>query len=209
MKRAKQPMKFGRWLMIAILAAVGGCITLDEPLSDIMAAKPDEALCGVWRYQNTDGNINFGFVGLKAGDEGAPQGLLAVSLPSFDKERKSIDSSEPMTMFVTRIKDSTYLNAIVGEARSGVPATDLATAAGYKEWKARPNHPVCLVKYEVKGDQLTLWLGDKAAEKDWDTGGALREKYGKSPEALVDLIQRKGDAKLFPPDQKAVYTRVK
>ncbi|MDB5325232.1 MAG: hypothetical protein JWM57_801 [Phycisphaerales bacterium] len=199
----------GRLLVISILAAVGGCITLDEPLSDIMEAKADETLCGVWRHQSADGNINLGLVGLKPGDVGAPQGLLSISLPSFDKDKKTIESPEQMTAFVTQIKEASYLNVILNVSDPGKPETNLATVAGYKEWKARDTHPVNLVKYQVKGDQLILWLGDKDKDKDWQTDGEMRTKYGKSPKALAEFIEREGDAKLFPPDQKEVFVRVK
>lgn len=203
---------FGRLLGFAVIVLVGGCVTLDEPLSDIMEAKADEALCGVWKHQGDDGTVSVSFVGLKPAEPGAPQGLLSVSLPSFDKEKKTVESTEQMTAFVTRIKDATYLNIVSTEpATTGPIARDLnlSTAEGYKAWKARDTHPVTLVKYQVRGEQLLVWLGDKDKASEWETGGAMREKYGKSPKALVSFIEKEGDATLFPPDKKEVYTRVK
>lgn len=196
-----------RILSLVILASIGGCVTLDQPLSDIMDAKPDEALCGVWRLnQGADGDVSLGFVGLKSGETDAPQGLLEVALPSFSPARKTIEAGKPITAFVTRIKDFTYLNLLNTE-NEVEPDLNLSTKEGYTKWKAQTKRPVTLMKYKIEGDQLTVWYGGPDA--DWQPGGAMREKYGQAPEALADLIQKEGDTAIFPPDKKQTYSRVK
>jgi hypothetical protein len=146
-------------LLLALLLSSCSRVRVASPLSDPDKAKPDEQLYGAWRVSEKDAkkgkeDIFYLFIG-KVGWPSVPSGIMKVVAIGLDSEN-GIDET-PFYFFTTFSGDNNYANYFEEDEfkRAKSPA-----------WDKRRLRSFGLLKYEVKGDKLVVWLyvNDDAVE---------------------------------------------
>jgi hypothetical protein len=178
-------------LVLVLLAALPGCLELDNALSDPMLSQADPDLCGMWVYDNGN-DTYFALIGLVKAERGAPSGLMNVVFASYTKADRAA-SSMSWQFTLTEINGRSYAN-LMGK--------DISTKKGYKEWRDDDSRKCSVIKYHLSGNTLTVWGSNQEAFTNaW--------KAGKFEDAgsFVGYIKQNGDAEFFSNANRMVFKR--
>jgi hypothetical protein len=143
-------------LLLALTASLflTGCVDSKNPLSDPAASKPDAWLIGVWRSEGENGDITYCHIG-RAG-ENLPDSLMwAVRVTH--KDGKVLPRQESL-IFPTVLGNKTYLNVVAVSAKK-------LKRLDEEGWKRQTLGTYLLLRYQVQGDKLLVWLIDDDAKK--------------------------------------------
>ena len=130
-------------LGVVLCLTASGCDDSKNPLSDAKTARPDERLVGVWR--GGDEYYHVGHAGEKF-----PNNVLRIVV--VNRRAGKFDPPEEYLTFPTAIGGKTYLNVI----RDG--DEKLVKGLDEKGWKAVDVDSYTLLRYQVDGDKLTVWI---------------------------------------------------
>jgi hypothetical protein len=205
---AMKPRQFVR-----IVAFTGTCLLLSScggsknPLSDPMKAKPDAQLVGIWRTKDSSG-VEYVHVGRAGGK--LPQGIMH-SVSVTHNHDGTLGQSGEWLVFSTNIDKNHYLNVVWPKD------TDKGIAQLVKEgWKPNLVHGYCLVRYEVQGDALSIWIMDKNAQRRVIQAGKIKGTVDKdsamftdTTENLAAMLAAPENADLFKKEPTDRYERVK
>ncbi len=208
---ANRPARLPLLLSALLLSS---CVQSKSPLSDPDKAKSDERLIGAWSLSEKGPNgpqYTLFFIG-KSGHRGAPSGIMKMVQIDIDREN-NVKTKEPLYFFTTSVGNRSYANLFEGA---------VFDRAKFPPWDKRNIQEYVLIKYEVEGDKLTVWLGNpKAAEAAvrkgqvkglvQETGRFIKLKHVTltDAEGLSRFLANGGDKVLFPDDGKSVFSRVK
>jgi hypothetical protein len=177
------------WLIVAAVLLLAGCGDSKNPLSDPQTSKPDERLSGVWQWTGKDGQVTYYHVGCAS--EKLPKGTMRVAHVQHEKGR--IESPGEFLMFPTILGEKTYLNvaAVKGQQVKLVEE---------KGWKAVDSYMI--LKYQVDGDQLSVWAMDADAKKRAIDGGKVEGvieknkpiKFTDTTENVARFVAEAGDS---------------
>ena len=150
-----------QWLIVPAVLLLTGCDDSKNPLSDPQTSKRDERLVGVWRVsvsQGADVYYHIGHAGKKF-----PKGVLRVV--EVTHSEGDVDTAE-FLVFPTVLGGKTYLN-VVGDVEQVKHLDE-------KGWKTDVVEAYTLVKYQLNGDKLEVWLIDEAAKEKAITSGKIK-----------------------------------
>ena len=184
------------------------CGESKNPLSDPLKAKPDERLAGIWRGTEDPNGTEYIHVGRAGGK--LPSGILRSVSAAHNKDG-TVGRPSEMLVFSTIIGENHYLNVILPKNEN----VDLAQLES--GWKPDRVKGYCLVKYQVQGDSLNVWIMDPDAERHAIEAGKIKGNIDKNSVSLTDtsenlvaLLNGPDGAKLFPASKPTMhYQRVK
>lgn len=205
------------WLFAGVLLISAGCVSLKQPLSDPEAALADPALIGSWKVvpkpDQQDPGRWYLFVGredsrpIDPNREEPESGLMHAITVGFNDAQQISSQVEQYRFFVTEVGDSRYASMVI-EPQDSEDETARQNRGEY--W---------LLKYEVDGDNLTVWLCDidkvaKLVEAGELAGKVNRGRVGTSvmlttePEELRNYLAGGGDAKMFSDEVRLDFRRM-
>jgi hypothetical protein len=178
----------------ALVLLLPSCVDSKTPLSDPDKAKPDDQLMGVWRFRGERGETTYYHVGRAGGK--LPASVMDVVSVQHTPDGK-INQGE-LLVFPSTLGEKTYLNA--GEIRP-----EQRTLLEEKGWKQGAVDAYLILRYEIKGDVLTLHVMDGDARKraieagkvkgvvEKDPHGNIRAYFTDTSENLARFVASAGD----------------
>jgi hypothetical protein len=160
-------MRSVQYSLLAACLFTCGCVDSKNPLSSPDGAKVDDQLVGTWRFTSAKETSLLQVT--RAGDK-FPKGMLR--LVSVDESGKKTSPSEQFLAFCTTLNHKTYLNLIEDE--------ETIAALDKKGWKSTAVDGYCIMKYEVAGDELKLWMMDDGAKEKAIKSGKVKGKITKA-----------------------------
>jgi hypothetical protein len=187
-------MKAWSILVPAACLLVVGCDDSKHPLSDPAAAKPDQRLLGVWRWQNGSGEVIYYHVG-QAGEK-FPAGMMRVVEVKHSEGK--VEPPEEFLMFPTVLQGKNYLNVVSDGDKKLVKVLD------EKGWRPDAVESYTFLKYQVEGDKLVVWLVDEGAKERAIRGGKVKgviaenkpARFTDSAETVARFVAEAGDSLL-------------
>ncbi|MBN1394312.1 MAG: hypothetical protein JW959_04765 [Pirellulales bacterium] len=203
-------MKPRRSLCLLIMAGMSLLLSScesDNPLSDPQKANLDKRLLGIWRLDDSGETVYY-HVG-KASDKLPPGVMMAVQVRHA--LNGSIQRPGEFFAFSTSIGEYNYLNLI------GLKDEDGGVAKLWDDgWKPELISDYLLVKYEVKGDSLDIWVMEADAQRLLIESGKIKgvidgdgTRFTDTTEKLAALMASPEGEKLFPKEPTEHYKRVK
>jgi len=206
-------------LLGVCLLATTACVESKSALSDPATSPQAPELYGTWKSTSASGDVTFAHIGAgaewpidpaqSAVEPGVMQFLL-VSQTAADNPPKpgSIRLSKPfgMRFFVTEVDGKTYATC----APDPDPTKAPAKPKGY-----------FFLKYQVDGDQLSVWdMNNEATARAVEAGrlgGTVEREAGRlksvvitdSSEKIAEFLADGGDEEVFLDAGKTIYERVK
>lgn len=188
---------------LAVLFAVG-CVPVSEPLVDPAAARPDPDLFGVWQGER-DGATWILTIG-SAHVPDHPKGVMEAVQVEYNRAGKHVDGGGKMFFVAGPVGEGRFASVLLAEG------TPLGQPGGMQKWLDSGSHRSWLLRYEVKGDTLTLWGSDAehtssvARDRGWkqENGFLQVDRPG-----LVEYLAKDGGKALFSASNKTVYRRLK
>ncbi len=186
-----------------------------EPITPLAEAEQDVKLVGAWRLEDQEyvRFLHIGAEGEKAATPGAGEpeaGLMRFTFVSQNKGESRSNLEKPFSarFFVSEVGEDRYANVLLPIGENNTPAIVV------------PPHHYMLFKYQLSGDELTLWVTNFRATADeierGELGGTVMRE-GKdlrsvtltdSSENLADYLKRTRGEKLFG-ENKMVFRRVR
>jgi hypothetical protein len=155
-----------------------GCDDSKNPLSDPQKSKADEKLIGVWRHRTKDGEETFYHVG-RAGDK-FPKGMMRIV--EIAHAKGEVGPPTEYLAFPTVVGDKKYLNVVWEEK--------LVRQLDENGWKADGIPGYSFVKYQLVGNDLTVFLMDDPAKAKAIKDGKIKgEKHGNDLAMFTDSTE--------------------
>lgn len=209
--------------MVCFIALAGTCLLLSScgesrnPLCDPLEAKPDSQLAGIWRVSDPNGTGYF-HIG-RAGGKLPPGIMRTLTVAHSADGTVKLDDPSELLMFPTTIGENHYLNIVgfIGEdQQKGIVQFDKSG------WNPSLVNGYCLVKYQVKGDALSIWIMNGNAQsrliRSGKVTGTIERAFGvvrassvftDSTEKLAALLATPESANLFDEEPTLRVERVK
>ena len=208
-----KPRQFSCLLgMLCACLAPQSCLDTKTPLPSPEKAKPDAVLVGVWRA--SDGGLIFAggeYVHVGRAGGKLPEGVMRAVVVGHDKEDGTVDRPVQWLIFVTLVGENRYLNA------ARIENQDVETF-DQKGWQPDLVKGWNIVKYQVQGDSLLVWMMDPEVKDRLIRAGKIKGTVSKgdaafftdTPENVAALLAKPENADLFGNKELLIrYQRVK
>ena len=177
-----------QWLVIpTVFLLLTGCDDSTNPLSDPQNVTADEGLVGVWREEDGEVYYRIDHAGKKF-----PKGVMRVV--AITRNQASIEPPEEYLAYSALLAGKAYLNVVVDEKQ-----VTLLNAEG---WNAAVVDAYIFVKYQLDGDNLTVWLTDEKAKEQAIKIGKIKgvahndqvARFTDTTENIIRFIANAGDS---------------
>jgi hypothetical protein len=212
------------FLALLCLTATACGPAFKYPLSDPGASPPDEQLCGVWRPADDKevGQLDPDWlvvIGKSVGKKTEPN-MKVLGINVRGEQGPSVDTP---SCFPTSLAGKHYLNFSNIDFFKGAPAPVDADSVTDSDDLVSVDEPrlFVLVKYQLQGDRLTVWLPDRDGAQKAIEQGKLKGIHALQSNTLItftltsptdelrQFVVSGGDSLLFPDKNKMVFIRVK
>jgi hypothetical protein len=156
-----------------------GCNDSKHPLSDPRTAKPDNRLIGIWRERGGGVEMTDYYVG-HAG-KNFPDSVMRIVLVTHGQGK--VEPPEEYLAFSTLLGGKTYLNMVLDGDKRLVKLLD------DKGWKAEVVDCYTLMKYQLDGDKLVLWMLDEDAKERAIKSGKVKGVVQRSIGTFTDTTE--------------------
>lgn len=210
-----------RMFAILVLFSCGlnvGCTTFEHPLSPLDEAKIDQEIFGSWYNSRVDENGNQAETFLHIG---LPHQAIVNSMRgeydnfnprAIDDENAEVKLGNLMRITITYIKaDGTIDGSNFLVYPTSLEKYHYANAPLFRKGEVVSHR---ILKYEVDGDQLDVWVSpqDSAIDDLVFAGQLHADKVKHQVTDETDTLRKvfaDNDAKLFPPELKTTFRRIK
>ena len=196
-------MSILRVCVLCLVALLFGSCTLiqtTQPLSDPLISPADERLYGHWKAlipkdytSRVEADVYIG----RTGEEKISDAITEANLVFWDPVDKTT-GAETGFFSTTRIGGETYLNVI--DIVDGDPG-EVLSQGGYAAWADEPGKYSILLRYEIEGSTLRLWIVARSGTTLRDLAAAGKIKIGKADlvtaESLAGYLGKNGGVALF------------
>lgn len=170
--------------MAGLAVSLSSCVESENPLSDPATCVADPDLYGTWSSVGDPQYSQIVVIGrpgrFRDGEalltlKNVPAGMMRYAQIETGPNR-SVNEAGSLDFFVTKIRRDSYVNLISYDQK---PWPEVGEE-GLKAWTKERIAGYVIAKYQVAGDKLTIWEGDRTALLRRLRTGNSRAKWGRT-----------------------------